>query len=52
MEDGKFSLKTGKAKISVSAEIDGKRRNMGSLEYRVMRTPKPEPKFLGLKTKS
>jgi gliding motility-associated protein GldM len=42
---------TGKAKISVSAQIDGKRRNMGSLEYRVMRTPKPEPKFLGSKNK-
>ena len=37
----------GKAKISVSALIEGKRRNMGSLEYRVMRTPKPEPKFFG-----
>jgi gliding motility-associated protein GldM len=42
---------TGKAKISVSAQIDGKRRNMGSIEYRVMRTPKPEPKFLGSKNK-
>ena len=42
-----FPKKPGKSKISVTAEIDGKRRNMGSLEYRVMRTPKPEPKFLG-----
>ena len=42
-----FPKKTGRAKISVSAEIDGKRKNMGSIEYRVMRTPKPEPKFLG-----
>ena len=42
-----FPKKTGTAKISVTAEIDGKRKNMGSLEYRVMRTPKPEPKFLG-----
>lgn len=46
-----FPKTTGKAKISVTAEIDGKRRNMGSLEYRVMRTPKPEPKFLGSKNK-
>jgi gliding motility-associated protein GldM len=46
-----FPKSTGKAKISVTAEIDGKRRNMGSLEYRVMRTPKPEPKFLGSKNK-
>ena len=46
-----FPKTTGKAKISVIAEIDGKRRNMGSLEYRVMRTPKPEPKFLGSKNK-
>ena len=44
-----FPKKPGKAKINVSAEIDGKRRNMGSLEYRVMRTPKPEPMFLGSK---
>lgn len=44
-----FPKKTGRAKISVSAEIDGKRKNMGSIEYRVMRTPKPEPKFLGAK---
>jgi gliding motility-associated protein GldM len=44
-----FPKVTGKAKISVSAEIDGKKRNMGSIEYRVMRTPKPEPKFLGSK---
>ena len=42
---GSVSKKTGRAKISVSAEIDGKRKNMGSIEYRVMRTPKPEPKF-------
>ncbi|MEC8273215.1 MAG: GldM family protein, partial [Bacteroidota bacterium] len=42
-----FPKKPGTAKISVTAEIDGKRKNMGSLEYRVMRTPKPEPKFLG-----
>ncbi len=46
-----FPKTTGKAKISVTAEIDGKKRNMGSLEYRVMRTPKPEPKFLGSKNK-
>ena len=46
-----FPKTTGKAKISVSAQIDGKKRNMGSLEYRVMRTPKPEPKFLGSKNK-
>lgn len=45
-----FPKKTGRAKISVSAEIDGKRKNMGSIEYRVMRTPKPEPKFLGAKS--
>ena len=44
-----FPKKTGRAKISVSAEIDGKRKNMGSIEYRVMRTPKPEPIFLGSK---
>jgi len=42
-----FPKKTGTAKINVTAEIDGKRKNMGSLEYRVLRTPKPEPKFLG-----
>ena len=27
--------------------VNGKRKNMGSIEYRVLRTPKPEPKFLG-----
>ena len=42
-----FPKTTGRAKISVIAEIDGKRKNMGSIEYRVLRTPKPEPKFLG-----
>ena len=42
-----FPKKTGTAIINVTAEIDGKRKNMGSLEYRVLRTPKPEPKFLG-----
>ena len=44
-----FPKKTGRAKINVVAQVDGKRRNMGSLEFRVMRTPKPEPKFLGSK---
>tara|TARA_B100000886_G_scaffold271217_1_gene195189 strand:- start:7254 stop:8945 length:1692 start_codon:yes stop_codon:yes gene_type:complete len=42
-----FPKNTGVAKISVVAEIDGRRKSMGSLEYRVLRTPKPEPKFLG-----
>ncbi len=42
-----FPKNTGVAKISVVAEIDGKKKSMGSLEYRVLRTPKPEPKFLG-----
>jgi len=44
-----FPKKTGTAKVFVTAEVDGKKRNMGSLEFRVMRTPKPEPKFLGSK---
>lgn len=44
-----FPKKTGRAKVNVVAQVDGKRRNMGSLEFRVMRTPKPEPKFLGAK---
>jgi gliding motility-associated protein GldM len=44
-----FPKKTGRAKVNVVAQVDGKRRNMGSLEFRVMRTPKPEPKFLGSK---
>jgi gliding motility-associated protein GldM len=42
-----FPKKTGRAKVNVVAQVDGKRKNMGSLEFRVMRTPKPEPKFLG-----
>ena len=42
-----FPKNTGVAKISVVAEIDEKKKSMGSLEYRVLRTPKPEPKFLG-----
>lgn len=42
-----FPKKTGKARVSVTANIGGKKKNMGFLEFRVMRTPKPEPKFLG-----
>ena len=42
-----FPKTTGKAKVNVTATIDGKKKNMGFLEFRVMRTPKPEPKFLG-----
>ena len=44
-----FPKKVGKVNINVVAEIDGKRRNMGSVEYRVMNTPDPTPKFIGAK---
>ena len=44
-----FPTKVGKAKVSVSAEIDGKRRNMGSMEFRVKRVPDPVPSLPGLK---
>ena len=44
-----FPKKTGKAKISVSAEIQGKNRTMGFMEFRVKRVPKPEPKLIGSK---
>ena len=36
-----FPKKPGKAKISVSAEIQGKVRTMGFMEFRVKRPPKP-----------
>ena len=38
-----FPTKTGKAKVTVSAEIDGKRKNMGSMDFRVKRVPPPKP---------
>lgn len=44
-----FPTKIGKAKVSVSAEIDGKRRNMGLMEFRVKRVPDPVPSLPGLK---
>jgi gliding motility-associated protein GldM len=44
-----FPKKTGKAKIFVTAEIQGKRKNMGAMEFRVKRVPKPEPKLIGSK---
>ena len=44
-----FPTKVGKAKVSVSAEIDGKKRNMGFMEFRVKRVPDPVPSLPGLK---
>ena len=44
-----FPKKTGKAKITVSAEIQGKNRTMGFMEFRVKRVPKAEPKLIGSK---
>ena len=38
-----------KANITVSAEIDGKRRNMGKLEFRVKKLPDPEITIRSLK---
>ena len=43
-----FPKKVGKAKVSVSAEIDGKRRTMGFMEFRVKRVPDPVPTLPGL----
>lgn len=40
-----FPKKPGKAKISVSAEIQGKVRTMGVMEFRVKRPPKPVAKI-------
>jgi gliding motility-associated protein GldM len=44
-----FPTKVGKAKVTVSAEINGKRRNMGAMEFRVKRVPDPVPSLPGLK---
>ena len=44
-----FPKTTGKAKVTVSAEIQGKNRTMGTMEFRVKRVPKPEPKLIGSK---
>ncbi len=44
-----FPTKVGKATVTVSAEINGKRRNMGSMEFRVKRVPDPVPSLPGLK---
>ena len=40
-----FPRRPGKAKISVSAEIQGKVRTMGLMEFRVKRPPKPVAKI-------
>lgn len=43
-----FPTKVGKAKVTVSAEINGKRRSMGAMEFRVKRVPDPIPSLQGL----
>jgi len=40
----------GKAVVSVSAEVDGKTMNMGSMEFRVKQVPPPTPKFANMTT--
>lgn len=37
----------GKAVISVAATLDGERKNMGSMEFRVKRIPTPVPEIAG-----
>lgn len=37
----------GKSTISVTAEIDGKRRNLGSMDFRIKRIPPPIAKVAG-----
>lgn len=44
-----FPKKVGIAKVVVAANIDGKRRNMGAMEFRVKRVPDPIPSLAGLK---
>lgn len=44
-----FPTKVGKANITVYAEIDGKKRSMGKMEFRVKRVPDPVPSLGGLK---
>ena len=44
-----FPKKAPKANITVSAEIDGKRRNMGKLEFRVKTLPEPKITIRSLK---
>ncbi len=44
-----FPKKAGKANITVSAEIDGKRRNVGKMEFRVKHLPAPEVSIRSLK---
>jgi len=44
-----FPKKAGKANITVSAEIDGKRRNVGKMEFRVKHLPAPEVTIRSLK---
>lgn len=39
--------KPGKAVVSVTAEVDGSRKNMGSMEFRVKRIPTPIPTIAG-----
>src|SRR5690606_9217644 len=39
--------KVGTATINVTAEVDGKRQNMGSMEFRVMQIPTPIAKIGG-----
>ena len=44
-----FPKRPGKAKINVSAEIQGKFRTMGFMDFRVKITPTPKQKLIGSK---
>ena len=44
-----FPKKPGKANITVTADIDGKRRNMGKMVFRAKHLPDPEPSIRSLK---
>ena len=51
-DKGQWIVKPGtgnEAKISVSAEINGENKNMGTKEFRVKRIPDPVPSFAGKK---
>jgi gliding motility-associated protein GldM len=42
----------GKCNISVTATVNGEKRNMGTREYRVKRVPNPEPSLFNITGKS
>jgi gliding motility-associated protein GldM len=44
-----YPTKVGNAKVTLFVDVSGKRTKMGSMDFRVMRTPPPSPFIAGMK---